>query len=423
MAEEDLRVAVVGAGIGGLAAATALHRKGVRVEVFEQAPALREVGAGLHLAPNGSRLLHRFGLADRLRAIAVRPEALEVRLFNGAKVLTRQPMGDSWEAEFGAPHYTVHRAHLHALLAEQVPAGAIRTGRRLVGFTEAADGVRLEFADGTAARADLLVGADGVHSVVRRALGHPDEPVFSGTAAVRGVVPAGLVPEVAPDTMYVWAGAELRLMAQPVDGGRQISFVAVLPDTGGSAESWSRPGVRGALLDAFAGWDPAATALLAAATETWHWTLYDREPLPGWSTPRTTLLGDAAHPMLPHHGQGASQAIEDAVALAAVLADRAPGPEGLAEALQRYERLRLDHTSRVRAGSLAGGSQRLAPPAGGAGGPGGSGGPGRPGGAGGAGGPGGPGAAGGAMSALVADVSWVQKYDVAAELAAMPTGR
>lgn len=394
MSEHQLHVAVVGAGIGGLTAAIALRRLGIGVDVYEQAPALGEIGAGIHLAPNGSRLLARLGLGEQLHAAAVQPEAMEVRAFDTGAVLMRQPMGKEWADRFDGPHYTLHRADLHALLAAQVPAAHIHLGHRAVAVTEDVDGVTIDFADGAARRADVVVGADGAHSVLRRALAGAERPVFSGSAAIRAVVPAGDVAGLPTNTLLTWAGPAGRLLAHPVRGTQAWAFVAVVPDEGASGDSWSRPADLAALRAAFAGAEPAARTLVEAATEAGHWSLYDREPLPRWSTARTTLLGDAAHPMLPHHGQGASQAVEDAVALAACLAGRGDGADALVAALARYENLRLAHTSRVREGSLGGGSERLSAPKSA------------------------PDAPRGGMQQLVLDVASVQSYDVEADLAA-----
>jgi salicylate hydroxylase len=321
-----------------------------------------------------------------LERVAVRPEVLEVRGWDSGDVLARQPMGARWAAEFGGPHYTLHRADLHRLLAGQVPSEQVHLGRRCTGFTLDGDGVRVGFADGTGLRADVLIGADGVHSAVRRATAGPDRPVFSGTAAVRGILPAELLPGVAMDRMYVWTGPGVRMLACPVEAGAGLSFVAVVPEEEPGGDSWSREGDPAALVRAFAGWEPTVLTLVQAVAEVGHWSLYDREPLTHWSTERTSLLGDAAHPMLPHHGQGASQALEDAVALAHVLS-RCEGPEQVPDALRQYEELRLAHTSLVREQSLAGGSQRLARGSAGDTGPGG-------------------------MSKLMEDVSWVQRYDI-----------
>lgn len=404
MQRTALRVAVAGAGIGGLAAATALARAGFQVDVYEQAAELREVGVGLHLGCNGSRVLHQWGLGDQLRETAVRPAALEIRDWRRGALVTRLPMGDSWAREFGAPYYTIHRADLHRLLAAQVPAAALKLGRRLVGFADEPAAVRLNFADGSEAAADVLVGADGIHSVVRAAITGPDEPVFSGSSAFRGLVAAGGPAGLPAATMFIWGGPGGRLLCYPVSRGRLLTFVAITADQRWDVESWTTAGDPADLVAAFDGWNPAVRAIIGAVTETRRWALYDREPLRRWSTGRVTLLGDAAHPMLPHHGQGASQAIEDAVALAyclsAAQADQAAWPAGrralIGGALRRYEAVRRPHTTQVQHGSRDGGSQRLAP------------GP----------GPGAEtGADGGALPGLLEDVSWIQRYDVTQALA------
>ncbi|MBD9704134.1 FAD-dependent monooxygenase [Streptomyces sp. ID01-12c] len=400
MSQQQPHVAVVGAGIGGLTTAIALRRVGIDVDVYEQAPSLGEIGAGIHLAPNGSRLLARLGLGAQLHAVAVQPEAMEVRAFATGAVLMRQPMGKAWADRFDGPHYTLHRADLHALLAAQVPAAHIHLDKRAVAMTEDTDGVTIDFTDGTTRRADVVVGADGVHSLLRRSLVGAERPVFSGSAAIRAVVPASDVTGLPTNTLLTWAGPAGRLLAHPVRGTRAWAFVAVVDDTeasdgtAASGDSWSRPADLAALRAAFAGAEPAARTLVEAATEAGHWSLYDRAPLPRWSTARTTLLGDAAHPMLPHHGQGASQAVEDAVALAACLAGRGDGAHALTAALTRYENLRLAHTSRVREGSLGGGSERLSAPRNT------------------------PDAPRTGIQQLVRDVALAQSYDVEADLAA-----
>ncbi len=390
MSGAKCRVAVLGAGIGGLTAAIALAAKGIEVDVYEQAPSLRDVGVGLHLGSNGSRVLRRLGMGDRLDELGVRPEALEVRLWKDGRVLTRQPMGEEWAAEYGAPYYTVHRADLLRVLAERVPSGSVHLGRRCAAFEQHGGGVTLTFDDGGTAEADVLIGADGVHSVVRRAVAGPDEPVFSGTSAYRGLIPVeGL--ELPAATMFVWAGPEVKLLCYPVASGSLLTFVAVVPDAGGAPESWSLPGERADVAEALAGWDPVVGAMVDGLTEVRRWALYDREPLTAWTKGRITLLGDAAHPMLPHHGQGANQAIEDALALATCL-DEAPGD--VESALRRYESVRRPHTTQVQIGSREGGSLRLSP--------------------------GGQGGQGGGMSSLVDDASWIQRYDVERELTASP---
>src|SRR5260370_4217516 len=252
-AAAGLRVAVAGAGIGGLAAMAAVCRRGVQADLYEQAPELREVGVGLHLGPNGSRLLHRMGLEERLREVAVRPDALEIRNGRDGSLLARQPMGAQWEAEFGAPYYTLHRADLHRMLADLVPREQVHLGRRLVSFAAEPDRVRLAFANGTAAEAGVLVGADGIHSVVRTVIAGEEAPVFSGNSAFRALVPIERLPELPAQTMFIWVGPDSRLLCYPVSAGRLVTFVAVVRDPGWTVESGTTQGDVAAIAAAFSG--------------------------------------------------------------------------------------------------------------------------------------------------------------------------
>lgn len=388
----SLEVAVIGAGLGGLTAAAALYARGLDVTVYERGGVLREQGVGMHLGPNGTRLLERLGLGPRLAELAVRPDALEVRAFHNGATVAVQEMGEAWERQFRAPYLTVHRGDLHRMLAGLVPGERVRTGKELVRYEEGPDGVLLEFADGTTGRADVLVGADGVHSAVRRAVAGADAPVYSGNSALRGLVDAADVPSLDPGRMYMFAGPESRVLCYPVSGGRQFTYVVVTPCDEGDAESWTSAGDRADLDAVLTGWAPEVRELVGAAGEVRRWALYDRAPLERWSTSRVTLLGDAAHPMLPHHGQGANQAVEDGVALALCLARADEDARGVADALERYESLRRPHTTRVQLGSRTG---RPAPGAGG-----------RPGG----------------VKEAAADVGWILGHDVEAAFeAAFPT--
>lgn len=347
-------IAVIGAGIGGLTAAAALHRRGLDVHVYERGETLREQGVGMHLGPNGTRLLHRLGLGEQLAQKAVRPEALEVRAFHNGATVMRQDMGAGWEQLFHAPYLTVHRGDLHRMLASLLPAARVHTGREVVAYEESPKGVTLHFADGRSTRASALVGADGAHSVVRRRLTGPEQPVYSGNSALRGLVDAADVPSLDPTLMYMFAGPAARVLVYPVGGGRQFTYVVVAPAPEGLDESWTSAADHSDLDAALTGWAPQVRELVAAARDVRRWALYDRAPLERWSTARTTLLGDAAHPMLPHHGQGANQAIEDGVALAICLDEAEPGAAGTAAALARYEATRRPHTTRVQLGSRDG---------------------------------------------------------------------
>ena len=326
---DGIRVAVVGAGIAGLSAAAFLARAGIACTVYEQAPELREVGAGIQLSPNGSRLLHRIGLAEHLSRVGVRPAAIELRRWRDDATIARTELGLRCVAEYGAPYYTLHRADLHGGLRGL--AGAVLTGRRCVGVVEHPDRVDLRFADGTSASADLVVGADGLHSVVRKAIA-ADPPRFSGLVVHRGLIHLPVPP---PPTVRIWLGPRGHVVCYPISAQR-VNVVVALPA--------SVP--PGALGPAFAGWHPAVRELVTAVDGSIRWELYDRAPLARWGTGRVVLAGDAAHPMLPFGAQGANQAIEDAAALAACLRD------GLADvpgALRRYELLRVPRVARVSA--------------------------------------------------------------------------
>ncbi|MEV0742215.1 FAD-dependent monooxygenase [Streptomyces sp. NPDC050549] len=348
------RIAVVGGGIGGLTTAAAMVRRGLDVTVYESADTLREDGVGMHLGPNGTRLLQRLRLSDALAREAVRPDALEVRTADGGLVV-RQPMGETWETRYAAPYLTVHRGTLHHMIAALLPGGRVFTGKRLVSHEETATEVRLRFADGSHTRVDVLVGADGARSRVRRTIAGEDRPVHSGSSAFRGIVEAHRVPALSARLMYMFVGPTARLLFYPIDGGQHFTYVAVVPTAEPLEESWTSAAEPADLAGALAGWETAAARqVVAAATDVRCWGLYDREPLERWSTGRTTLLGDAAHPMLPHHGQGANQAIEDAVTLAICLAGTPRDADAVAAALQNYERVRRPHTTRVQLGSREG---------------------------------------------------------------------
>jgi salicylate hydroxylase len=351
----DMRIAVVGGGLGGVTAAAAMVRRGLDVTVLESADSLREDGAGMHLGPNGTRLLRRLGLSDALAREAVRPRALEVRTADGG-LIVRQPMGEMWEERYGSPYLTVRRGALHRMIAGLVPPDRVLTGKHLVRHEESAAGVRLWFADGSQARADVLIGADGARSRVRRAIAGADRAVHSGSSALRGIVEARLVPALSVRLMYMFVGPAARLLCYPIDGGRRFTYVVVVPSAEPLEESWTSAAEPADLARALAGWGSAAARqVVAAATDIRCWGLYDREPLERWSSGRTTLLGDAAHPMLPHHGQGANQAVEDAVTLAVLLGGAPRDADGIAETLRLYEEARRPHTARVQLGSREGG--------------------------------------------------------------------
>lgn len=346
-------IAVVGGGIAGLALAAALNRRGFSSVIFEQEPELADIGAGVQIAPNASRLLHRLGLARRLREVAVRPAATEFRHWASDRLIGRTVLGDECERLYGAPYYTIHRADLRDALASLVCAERVCLGRRLVTVREASDRAVLHFADGSSYAASMVAGADGIRSVVRETVvretqaADKNRPVFSGLGVYRGLVPAAALPDFAREpAVRLWPGPGRHLVCYPVSAGRVISFAATAPCDVPSSESWAAEGTAEDLSRAFRGWNQAVRHLIAGARTIRRWVLYDREPLRRLCTPRVALIGDAAHPMLPFVAQGANQAIEDALALAACLARGGDG--ATAEAARRYEACRAPRTARLQ---------------------------------------------------------------------------
>ena len=344
------RIAVVGGGIGGLAAAAFLRRAGLAATVYEQASALGEVGAGLVVAPNAARLLRRlpseFGLE---RAGVVLETGWEFRRWADGAVLFAQQLGEACARRYGEHTWTMHRADLLAVLRSAIPDGAVKFGRRCTGVTQDADGVTLTFSSGRPVRADVVVAADGIHSVLREHVTTASTPRESGLCAWRSLVPAAAAPAFARRPVQtLWLGYRHHLVHYPVSGGRLVNIVAFSPARAGEVESWSAVGRVADLAAEFAGWDPPLGKLIAAAERVGRWSVLDRAPLPRWVNGRIALLGDAAHPMLPFYAQGAGQAVEDAAALAVCLTT---GPWEPPTALARYERVRLPRASRVQEAS------------------------------------------------------------------------
>ncbi|HRO31324.1 FAD-dependent monooxygenase [Citricoccus sp.] len=342
-----MKVAVIGAGIGGLTAAAALRRRGVDAEVFEQARALGEVGAGISLADNGWRLLQRLGLLDQIERVSSHLDQGYFQLrTDGSLISTLRTPGASWDRRV----FGIHRADLIDVLTSALPAAAIHTGHRLVDLTEDIQGVRLRFENGETVHADAVIGADGIHSVVRRAVvGEVAQPRSSGTAAYRALVPVTDPGDWDWGTSKMWIGPGRHFLVYPIRADRLINVVAVVPALGGERDSWTAPGDPRQLAAEFAGWDPVVTGLIERVTDTFQWGLFDRPPLTTWASGRLALLGDAAHAMLPHLGQGGNQTIEDAFALAAVLEDTATAD--IPAALRRYQGLRLERANAVQRAS------------------------------------------------------------------------
>jgi len=347
-----LRAVVVGGGIGGTAAAVALARAGIDVQVYEQAARLTEVGAGVSLAPNGLRMLERLGVGEGVARLGARHLVTQLRLADG-----RPANHEPDQFARAGRNVGIHRADLLALLAEQLPSGTVRTGHRCTGLRQDTDRAVVTFASGATATADVVIGADGIHSVLQGLVVAAAEPVFSGVVAYRGLVPR--MDAYPADAMRMWVGEGKHFLVFPVRAGQLLNYVGFVPSATSVRESWSAPGDPAALAAHFAGWDPLIGEIIAAISgpggSGFEWGMYDRAPLPRWSDGRLTLLGDAAHPMLPHLGQGVNQALEDAVALATLLG-AAPGPAHVPRALALYEELRRARTARVQLGSRRNGA-------------------------------------------------------------------
>jgi salicylate hydroxylase len=352
MAQQALSVAIIGGGIGGLAAALSLLRAGIDAHVYEQAGAIGEIGAGIQISPNAARILHRFGLADAMDKVGVRPLWRHQRRWQDGRTLVRAELGEAVARGCGAPYYNFHRAELIELLAAALPSSRVHLGHRLVGIPDQGDRIEARFGNGQQIAADVIVGADGIHSAVRAALFGPEKPRFTGCIAYRGLVPAERVAHLGLEVeAQNWMGPGRHFVHYFVSGRRLVNCVAIVEEDSWTAESWTDRGEVADLRAAYAGWHPIVQGLIAEIDETFKWALHDRLPLPRWSQGRATLLGDACHAMLPMMAQGAAQAIEDGAALAACLqgVDRSQ----VVEALSRYEQLRKPRASRIQALSAA----------------------------------------------------------------------
>lgn len=338
-------IAIIGAGITGLTLAAALRHVGIDCVVYEKATAFGEVGAGIQLAPNAVRLLHRLGLAQALDEVAVRSSGIEMRSGHTGALLGRVPLDDC-ASRFGAPYLLLTRADLHALLTSLVPVDIVRLGKTCQSTRETDDGVEIQFTDGTCAWADAVVGADGIRSVMR--LGRVrDAAEYSGLSVYRGMVPAERLPPFhSQPRSVIWTGPGKHVVSYPVAAGRLVNFVVTIPASQWHLESWSEPGNVQDALDALTDWDGTVRTLVQAAESVTRWALHTRNADPQWSTRRTTLAGDAAHPMLPFMAQGANQGIEDAVALAAALFES--GPADIPGALRNYELTRRRRATSVQ---------------------------------------------------------------------------
>jgi salicylate hydroxylase len=346
-------IVIVGAGIGGLAAALALLQRGIDVAVYEQAEELGGIGAGVQLSANGTRVLRALGLEAALGTRAVEAQSKEVRHWKTGRTWKLFDLGPVSVACYGAPYLFVHRGDLHAVLAEAVRAlkpDAICLDARCISVEQSGSDVTLELAGGRTARGRLLIGADGVHSAVRAGVFGAGRPQFTGCMAWRAVVPAGRLAKGIPMAGTNWLGPGRHIVHYPLRRGEVLNFVGLVDRDDWQVESWSARGSAEDCRADFAGWHEDARALVEAVDTPYKWALMLREPMSGWSRGRVTLLGDACHPTLPDLAQGACMAIEDAFVLARCLEACGADHE---TAFARYEAARIPRTTRIIAGSAA----------------------------------------------------------------------
>ncbi|HJU15194.1 MAG TPA: FAD-dependent monooxygenase [Stellaceae bacterium] len=344
-------VLIAGAGIGGLTAALALLRQGVDVDVYEQAAELQELGAGLQISANGSRVLQALGLGAAVRAVACIPTGKEIRLWNTGQTWKLFDLGAVSEQRYGAPYLMIHRGDLHGILrraVEREKPGAIHPGMRCVGVMQTGGEARLAFANGATAGADAVIGADGVHSQIRQALFGESRAEFTGIMAWRGLVPMRDLPaRIARPVGTNWVGPGGHVVHYPLRRGEVLNFVGIVERDDWRVESWTERGTKSECAADFRFWHDDIQEIVGHIDVPFKWALLGREPLARWSVGRVTLLGDACHPTLPFLAQGANMAIEDGFVLARVLT----AYQDVEAALCAYEAARRERTARIVRGS------------------------------------------------------------------------
>jgi salicylate hydroxylase len=342
------KIAIAGAGIGGIVAALSLLQRGFDVDVYEQAPELRELGAGLQMSANGTRVLIALGLRDAIEPIACVPEGKEVRLYSTGQTWKLFDLGQASVERYGAPYWMVHRGDVHTILVDAFEAakpGALHLNHKLVDFEQSDVGVTMSFENQPAATADVLIGADGVHSRVRQALFGDLPALFTGVAAWRGLVPMDQLPKHLQRLVGSnWVGPGGHVITYPLRAGKLLNFVAAIERDNWAVESWTERGTREECKADLAGWHEDVQAMVDNIEVPYKWALLGRDPLPQWTVGRVTMLGDACHPTLPMLAQGANMAIEDGMVLARCIeADK----DDLPAALKRFERARIERTSQI----------------------------------------------------------------------------
>jgi salicylate hydroxylase len=344
------RIAIIGGGIGGLAAALALERRGAQVVVYEQSPELSEIGAGLNLTPNAVKALRALGVEEAVNMIASESYFLNIRSWRSGRYISRTRRAD-FRQKFDAPNLSVHRADLLGILASALKTTEVRFGARCIGVETRQSAAVARFADGATIEADIVIGADGIHSVVRNDLFGADAPRFTGCICWRGMAPIDAVPrDINTKDGAMWMGPHGHVVHYPVRRGELLNIVAHIDSDAWTEESWTHECDVAEVTTTYAGWNSALTRLYPLSERWYKWALYDRDPLERWSRGRVTLLGDSAHAMLPYLGTGAGMALEDACVLAAAIARQ---PDDLDTALATYERVRVPRAKAAVLGARA----------------------------------------------------------------------
>lgn len=344
--KERLDIAIIGAGMGGLTAASTLARIGAEINVYEQASEFTRIGSGIQMSPNAMKVLRAIGLEEQTRAIAFRPEHQLSRDWDTGHINLDYPFGDLIEKRYGAPYLLMHRGDLHAMLASVVPQERIHRSKKLVDLEDAGGCVRLHFRDGSAVTADAVIASDGVHSFVRERLFGPERPVYSGRIAYRTTFPASLLKEPIDDCTKWWGADRHIVIYYTTRNKDEVYFVTSVPEPAWTEESWSLKASTEDLRAAFVGFHPIVTSVLEACPAVNKWAIFEREPMPAWSRGNIVLIGDACHPMTPYMAQGAASSMEDAAVLARCL--DGVSRSGVADAFRRFEAIRKERTSRLQ---------------------------------------------------------------------------
>jgi salicylate hydroxylase len=343
MSSRKPKILIAGGGIGGITTALALRSRDIDAQLFEQAGAFRQVGAGIQLSCNATRILGALGVGEGIASIAVYPEARDYRAWDTGERLFWTPLGQRAELSFGAPYYHVHRAELLGVLLDALGQEGFRLSAEVVAFDQDENSVAITIADGTTFEGDVLVGADGIHSMVRAALFGQEHARYTGNVAWRGLVPAEAIADLELEKVTgVWMGPNRSIVQYYVSGGRTFNWIGISRSHQPARESWLAEGSIEDALAEYTGWHPTIREVIRSTPRVLRQALYDREPLSNWQIGRVVLLGDAAHPMLPFYAQGAAQSIEDAYVLAGCIAT---WPEEPTQALAEYVRLRQPRTA------------------------------------------------------------------------------